>query len=945
MLIGGGTLKALSVIVPIYNAEKYLEECLDSLVKQSLKEIEVLLINDGSTDKSREIAEEYVEKYGGKFRLINKENGGVASARNRGLELATGEYIAFLDPDDYVLPNTYRVMYLKSRNTKSDTFIGNIKCFNEERTWGLPYMAKLFEEDLPEVRHIKNNPELNLSPSVCNKLFKRNLILKYKLKFDEEINVGEDFLFTQQCLYLSNRTCVLNINSLNYRVIQSESSLTKRSDVIYFKHLYKNIQKLKEFYVSHNLEKYSITAEKRQWKFFIDSIIVRQKTLDYQELEEVFEIGFRFYKMLLNDFTMDELLGEFNHYELLGHQFLKGYEKKKMFQLLEIIKNPKKFRRSNVITVQAEVYSFLYEYFPEYSDYLRVKNVNFKKLKSVLKLEVFKMRNGILTIGGYIFYYNYASEKNDKKRLVFRNLETKSEISVDLDNELRTDITNLNGSGVQNYDYCGFKQKDIDLRNLDLENGHWEIRIIVEKNQDKKLSLEHRIQNKTINNKNYAKRNFINEKQIDTLLNRTYLTIKVSKVSGLRHFKNQLIIYKLNLKQEMKLLRKRMYKSLLIIWLYRLISFYFKKQDIWFIGERSDTAQDNSYHLFKYIREKHPDIKCYYVIDRKSPDFDKIKDYGNIVYFNSIRHTFLLLVASKIINSYSDKVFMHTEEYKQIIGIYPEWREYGKNIFLQHGVIGVSRVNHVLHKNKTNYDLFIVSSKGEKRHIVKEYGYPESEVKLTGLARWDNLGKISEKKEILIMPTWRAWIKNEESLLKSDYFQRLNSLIHNEELIKLIEENDLIINFYLHYEAQRLLENLGVQFESTSKNIKVIKKDSISVQQLLKSSSLLITDYSTVSFDFAYMYKPVIFYQFDYELFFSQHYREGIINHQTDLFGKVIKDEDLLVSKIQYYVDNKMKMETKYKEKTKRFVMKPKRGTHCAIIFEEIRSIDKGEAI
>ena len=937
-------MKALSVIIPIYNAEKYLEECLDSLVKQSLREIEILMINDGSTDESRKIAEKYVKKYSN-FRLVNKKNGGVSSARNKGLELATGEYIAFLDPDDYVLPNTYRVMYLKSRNTKSDTFIGNIKCFNEEKSWGLPYMAKLFEGNLPEVRHIKTNPELNLSPSVCNKLFKKNLIQKHKLRFDEELSVGEDFLFTQQCLYLSNRTCVVNINSLNYRVIQFESSLTKRNDVFYFKNLYRSLQKLKDFYLSNHLQKYCSIAEKRQWKFFIDSIFVRQRKLDSKELEEVFEIGFKFYQTLISEFDIDELKEEFNSFALLAHEFLKNNNKQEMMQLLSIIKNPKHFRRSNIISTDEVVYNFLYKYFPKYKECLEIKNVNFKKMKSVLKLEIFTIQNGILTIGGYIYYLNYAAERTEKKKLVFHNLKTKSEIIVDLENELRTDITNINGSEVQNYDYCGFKKKNIDLSNLELDNGFWEIRVIVEKGLNRKLYLEHRILNKTIQNKNTAKRNFIRNIQIDTLSNRTHLTIKVSKVSRFIRLKNQLIVYKSNLKQEINLLREGMYKALLIILLYRLFGFYFKRQDIWFLGERSDTAQDNSYHLFKHIREKHPGVKCYYVIDGNSPDYDKIKDYGGIVYFNSIKHTFLLLVASKIINSYSDKVFMQTKEYKSICRIYPEWRDHSRNIFLQHGVIGVSRVNHVLHKNKTNYDLFIVSSKAEKKHVILEYGYSENEVKLTGLARWDNLKSNSRKKEVLIMPTWRAWIKDGESLLNSDYFQRLNSLINNKDLLSFIEENDLIINFYLHYEAQRLLENLGIQFESSSKNIRLIKMDSISVQELLRSNSLLITDYSTVSFDFAYMQKPVIFYQFDYDLFFSKHYREGIINHDTDLFGKVIKEEEILISKIKYYVNNGMKMEAKYRDKTRRFVMKPRRGTHCEMIFEEIKNIDKGVAI
>nr|WP_239534446.1 CDP-glycerol glycerophosphotransferase family protein [Priestia taiwanensis] len=934
------TVKSVSVIVPIYNAEKYVVECLDSLVEQSLENIEVLLINDGSTDNSQTIAEEYVTNHPHLFQLINKENGGVASARNRGLTVATGEYVAFLDPDDYVLPNTYRVMYLKSRNTQSDTFIGNIRCFNTTRTWGIPYMAKLFDKELPEVRHIKTNPELGLSASSCNKLFKRNFLERHHIQFDEEISVGEDLLFTQQCLYLSNHTCVANINSLNYRVIQSEASLSKREDVRFFVHHYKAVQKLKAFYLANHLEQYSHTVEKAQWKFFINSITLRYKKLSKQDLDAVLDIGWEFYNSFIHSFTLDELVEEFNHYERLAHEFLRKKQKNDMLFLLEIMSTPETYKRSNILTEKREVYNFLYAHFPKYRRYLHVSNVNFKKIPSVLKVETFFVYDGMLTIGGYLFHHGYKAGERDKKQLIFRNTETKKEVVIDLENELRTDVSNYNGARVQDYDYSGFKTKQLHLCRLGLSNGFWEMIFVVEKDVNK-IRLERKIQSKLIENKNVAKRNMIGSLQIDTLLNRKHVTIKVSDVTLLTRVKNKLITYRNNWKQEWSLVCKKQYKTWWTLWMYKIMGTFYKKKDIWFIGERNDTAQDNSYHMFKYIRTKHPHIPCYYVIDKDAEDRKQIEQYGNLVYSNTIKHTLFLLTASKIINSYSDKVFMHSKAYKDIVCIYPEWSRYSQNIFLQHGIIGVSRVNHVLHKNKTNYDMFIASSKGEKNHLLKEYGYKEEEVKVTGLARWDNLKGECNKREMLIMPTWRAWIKDEESLLESEYFQRLQSLLHNKELHALIERYHITINFYLHYEAQRLLAKLGISLDAAHSHIHVIQKDSISVQQLLKNNALLVTDYSTVSFDFAYMQKPVIFYQFDYDLFFSKHYREGIINHRTDLFGKVVETEDDLVAKITYYVTNNMKMEAEYKEKTKQFVMKPTSGTHCELIFNEIKNMDR----
>ena len=104
-------MKKVSVIVPVYNAEKYLEKCLNSLVEQTLEEIEIIIINDGSTDSSQKIIEKYAEKYGQKIITRTKKNEGQAIARNLGIELCSGKYIGFVDADDYVCNDMFQLMY------------------------------------------------------------------------------------------------------------------------------------------------------------------------------------------------------------------------------------------------------------------------------------------------------------------------------------------------------------------------------------------------------------------------------------------------------------------------------------------------------------------------------------------------------------------------------------------------------------------------------------------------------------------------------------------------------------------------------------------------------------------------------------------------------------------------------------------------------------------
>ena len=110
----------VSVIVPFYNVEKYIEKCLESLVNQTLQEIEIILVNDGSQDDSEKIAKEFQEKYSNKIKYYEKPNGGLGDARNFGINYATGEYIAFLDSDDYVEPTMYEEMYEKAKQENAD---------------------------------------------------------------------------------------------------------------------------------------------------------------------------------------------------------------------------------------------------------------------------------------------------------------------------------------------------------------------------------------------------------------------------------------------------------------------------------------------------------------------------------------------------------------------------------------------------------------------------------------------------------------------------------------------------------------------------------------------------------------------------------------------------------------------------------------------------------
>ena len=250
-----------------------------------------------------------------------------------------------------------------------------------------------------------------------------------------------------------------------------------------------------------------------------------------------------------------------------------------------------------------------------------------------------------------------------------------------------------------------------------------------------------------------------------------------------------------------------------------------KNRDIWLISERRDEAEDNGYHLFKYIREKHPSERVFYIIDKKSPAYMKIKKYGNIIQHNSLKHYIYYFLADKHISAF------------QFFGV-PEtpflWKleEMGiikkKKIFLQHGI--TKEMLPFLQYENTKYRLFVCGARPEYEYIREKFGYPSDNVKYLGFCRFDNLHEFIEKKQILVMPTWRQWLgmtnkdtnvkEDREKFKNSDYYTVYSSLINNVKLQKLLEKNNYELIFYPHPEMQRFID----EFMTEMKNVRIEKK-------------------------------------------------------------------------------------------------------------------------
>lgn len=203
----------VSIIVPVYNVEKYIEKCLESLVNQTLEDIEIIVVNDGSKDNSKEIVEKYLEKYPKKMVYLEKENGGLSDARNFAIPYAKGEYVAFLDSDDYVELNIYEDMYKIAKNEDSDM----VEC---DFIWEYPDKSKI---DIGEIYHGKHEMLEKIRVVAWNKLIKKSILDETKVIFPKGYRY-EDIEFTYKLIPYLEKVSFLKKACIHY--IQRDNSIS-----------------------------------------------------------------------------------------------------------------------------------------------------------------------------------------------------------------------------------------------------------------------------------------------------------------------------------------------------------------------------------------------------------------------------------------------------------------------------------------------------------------------------------------------------------------------------------------------------------------------------------------------------------------------------------------------------------------------------------------------
>ena len=339
-----------------------------------------------------------------------------------------------------------------------------------------------------------------------------------------------------------------------------------------------------------------------------------------------------------------------------------------------------------------------------------------------------------------------------------------------------------------------------------------------------------------------------------------------------------------------------------------------KKKRIWLIYEKFCTAaQDNGWYFFEYCMKELPEAErkhIFYVMDPASPEWARTEPYRKqVLPFMSFKHM-VYAMAARIYAASEASTHLYVwnarpNPVSSVIRRKPL-------VFLQHGVTAFKQVHNLFGRQVFGKkSSFATTSAFEQKIVTDHFGYTAENAPILGFCRWDVFRDKASGEDpfILIMPTWRHWLEESsaEDFKASEYYRRYAALLGSERLRRCAETYGFRLVFYLH---PKLSEQLG-EFQADPRYVELVPFGSRPLNEIIMRCSMLLTDYSSVSWDAFYLGKPVLFYQFDMEAYTKAH-GGGYISFETDLFGDRFTDEEALIADIEAYAAGGFKEKEAY---------------------------------
>lgn len=846
----------ISVIIPVYNTQDYILETLNSILNQSmeLKDIQIIIVNDGSTDDSDFILSKFQKLYPDNIKYIYKENEGVSIARNTGLKYAKGKYINFIDSDDKWGLTTFKNVYKFFEDNPTIDVISTRLSFFDGMVGEHPLNYKYSKKENKIVDLSYNYDYIQMHAS--SSFFRASSL--QGLKFDTNLKYAEDAKFVYNVLKKKFKIGLMSYieGCYWYRKRKDESSAIDTALT-------------KENYYSHTLENFHN---------YLVNEYPNDKIPKYVQMMILYDLQ---YRLKYQDITYSILSkGQIDHYTQLIINLLKMMDD-------DVISNPN-LKHINAV-YQVAILSVKYEgsnfnitkedgIYKIFSNNIFIKNIT----DMYLKTEYIYEKKDVLKCGYSLPNINMNIEVTpvlvvNKKEIIHPNNET-----------IITEQTFLN----MNISYNKFYRFDVHL--------HEGI---------KTIEVKYLVNNQTLEDiKQVSKTqhtNFSNTKiPFRQCKNRTLKLKDNKKIINSRKHRIPVVKNILGLIKKKHTRKSGIYKSI------GIIKKKMNNKKVWLFIDRLEKSGDNAEALFDYVYQNKKDVVPFFLINSSSPDYIKLRNkYGSkVVGFNSKKHHLLMFTAEKVFSSHSEAYL--NNPFGIINGKFIRELLDFEFIFLQHGILQ-NDLSTLLHKRNKPMDYFITSTKKEKEEVIQKYGFSEEEVLLSGLPRFDLLRNNSKNKVkcITVMPTWRPNLLgvSDKEFLNSSFFKSLIEFLSNSEIQKIAKQNNIEIKLCLHPKMQSRFS----KFFDTIPNIEVMNR--FNYKDVISNTDILITDVSSIAFDVAYLKKPILYYHFDIDdIYLYSVYEPGYFNYLEDGFGPVVTDSNALAFELIKIKQNNYKISKFY---------------------------------
>jgi CDP-glycerol glycerophosphotransferase (TagB/SpsB family)/glycosyltransferase involved in cell wall biosynthesis len=500
----------ISVIVPAFNVESYIDECIESLVYQTFKDFEIIVVNDGSTDSTRYILEKYEEKLSN-LKVINQENSGSAGGpRNRGIEVARGEYIFFIDPDDRLPYIALEELYTKITKSKADIVCGNYLKFKNNSMWTVKHVT----ENIFKTERITTfNDEIELSKNILawNKLYNKKFLTENNIYFDENLRYGEDRIFVMKAYTLAKSIHIIPNCIYHYRERETKDNKSATQEFT-LKTFQESIEACKKDEEILRLCGCVYTAKEIYGKERVQHDFLR--FIDYYALNDTSSEDWK----LIIDISKGYISLLDEEMKLLTYVQRQKIKYIKVCDIKELVSYIKRKRRIIKIAYKNNRFKIVKLNNIKSESALDIADIINNDLNIIYRIEDLKINKETLHINGwaYIHKLDLSTKESVKKSIVFK--VGKEELKADLETTKREDVNRKEGKIVFNYLYSGFEGR-ADLNKL---------RMLVSKDQpDVKIYLRLGI------NEDIFKEVYINKLDVFGYINRgNYHTItqRVEKI-------------------------------------------------------------------------------------------------------------------------------------------------------------------------------------------------------------------------------------------------------------------------------------------------------------------------------------------------------------------------------------------------------------------------------